>query len=85
MLPGLSPGLGAGAQGGWTEASSSAARTALLALGDGLTTISSPTRRVRATVDLRLTLLSGAIGFGMARPVDHADRWKPFFLWGAAF
>ena len=85
VLPGLSPGIGAGAQGGWAEASSPAARAALLALGDGTTPGSVPTGRIRATGDLRLTLLSGAIGVGFSRPLDHADGWKPFFLWGASF
>jgi hypothetical protein len=85
VLPGLSPGIGAGTQGGWTEASSPAARAALLALGDGLVPAPVPTARVRATGDLRLTFLSGAIGVGVSRPLDHADGWTPFLLWGASF
>jgi hypothetical protein len=86
VLPGLSPGIGAGVQGGWAEASSPAARSALLALGgDGVTPLSRPTDGVRATADVRFTLLSGAIGAGFARPIDHAGKWKPFFVWGAAF
>jgi hypothetical protein len=85
VLPGLAPGIGTGVQGGWTEASSAAARAALLALGDGITPPSVPTGRVRATGDVRLTFLSGAIGVGFARPLDHVDKWKPFFLWGASF
>lgn len=86
VLPGLSPGLGVGAQAGWAEASSAAARAALFTLGgDGVTPLSRPTGRVRSTVDLRVTVLSGAIGFGVARPVDQAGEWRPFFLWGAAF
>lgn len=86
VIPGLSPGVGVGAQGGWAEASSPAARAALLSLGgDGVTPISRPTERVRATADVRLTVLSGAIGAGFARPIDHAGRWRPFFVWGASF
>jgi hypothetical protein len=85
-LPGLSPGLGAGIHGGWTDATNEAAKVALLGLGgDGTTPLSRPSERVRATADLRLTMLSGAIGVGVARPVDHPRRWKPFFLWGASF
>lgn len=79
VLPGLSPGIGAGAQGGWAEASSPAARDALLLLG------SSPTQRIRASADFRFTLLAGAIGAGFARPIDEQGPWKPFFVWGAAF
>ncbi|MGH8638237.1 MAG: hypothetical protein ACREUZ_13975, partial [Burkholderiales bacterium] len=85
VLPGLSPGIGVGVQGGWTEASTSAARAALMALGDGVIPVSTPTERIRATGDIRLTFLSGAIGAGFTRPLDHADKWKPFFLWGASF
>ena len=79
VLPGLSPGIGVGAQAGWTEASSDAARTALQMLG------SVPTGRVRATADVRFTVLSGALGVGLARPIDRAGPWKPFFLWGGGF
>jgi len=86
VLPGVSPGIGAGVQGGWTDASSNAARRALLALGgDGVTPLSRPTERIRATADFRVTFLSGAIGFGLARPIDQPGEWKPFFVWGASF
>jgi hypothetical protein len=86
VLPGISPGIGVGIQGGWTDAATPAGRTALLALGgDGVVPLSRPTDRIRATADLRVTLLSGAIGAGIARPVDQQGAWKPFFLWGASF
>lgn len=86
LFPGLSPGIGFGAQAGWAEATSAAARAALLTLGgDGVTPLSRPSGRVRSTIDVRLTLLSGALGFGMARAVDEAGRWRPFFVWGAAY
>ena len=86
VIPGLSPGLGAGIHGGWAGIASTAARTGLLALGgDGITPLSAATERVRATADIRLTFLSGAMGGGIARPVDHPARWRPFFVMGAAF
>jgi hypothetical protein len=86
VIPGISPGVGAGIRGGWTGVSSQAARTALLALGgDGITPLSVASGRVRATADVRLTILSGVIGFGMARPVDHQASWRPFFVWGGNF
>ena len=86
VLPGISPGIGVGIQGGWTDATTDAARTALLALGgDGVTPVSRPTERVRATTDFRVTLLSGAVGFGISRPIDQPGEWKPFFVWGASF
>jgi hypothetical protein len=79
VVPGLAPGVGAGVHSGWAEASSATARDGLARLG------SAPTKRVRATADYRLTFLSGALGVGMARPIDQAGRWKPFFFWGASF
>jgi hypothetical protein len=86
VIPGLSPGLAAGVQGGWADASSDAARRALLALGgDGVTPLSRPTDRIRATADFRITILSGAMGAGFARPIDQPGRWRPFFVWGASF
>jgi len=86
VIPGLSPGITSGIRGGWTEASSDAARQALFALGgDGVTPLSRPTDRIRAIADVRLTVLSGALGFGISRPIDHAGRWKPYFAWGSAF
>ena len=86
VIPGISPGVGAGIHGGWTQASSDAARAALLALGgDGVTALSRPTDRIRATADFRFTILSGAIGAGFARPIDQPGKWRPFFVWGAAF
>ncbi|MEX2154988.1 MAG: hypothetical protein WD825_16715 [Gemmatimonadaceae bacterium] len=86
IIPGLSPGVGAGLQSGWTEVSSDAAGRALLAQGgDGVTPLSRPTKRIRGTSDFRFTLLGGVIGAGIARPIDHPERWRPFFVWGAAF
>ena len=79
VLPGISPGIGTGVQAGWSEASSPAAQSALQLLG------SVPTQGIRATADVRLTLLSGAIGAGFARPIDEPGKWKPFFVWGASF
>jgi hypothetical protein len=86
VIPGLSPGIGAGIQGGWADVSSDAARRAVLALGgDGVTPLSRPTDRIRATADFRVTILSGAMGAGFARPIDHPGKWRPFFVWGASF
>lgn len=86
VFPGLSPGIGSAVQGGWTAASGSAARQALLALGgDGVTPLSRPTDRIRATADFRLTFMSGALGVGIARAIDQPDAWKPFFGIGLSF
>jgi len=89
FVPGLSPGVAAGVQGGWAEASTTAARRALQALDPAAASCASanncaallsvPTNGVRATVDVRLTLLGGLIGIGVARPIDHAARWRLAF------
>lgn len=86
VLPGLSPGIGVGVQGGWAEVTSVAARAGLIAMGrDGITPASVPTGRVRSTLDVRFTVLSGAVGVGYARPLEQGGGWRPFFMWGAAY
>ena len=90
FLPGLSPGLAAGIQGGWTEASSEAARVAIQQLDpsappDCVTLnvcpvpLSIPTNGVRATVDARVTFFGGLVGIGVARAIDHAAPWRLAF------
>ncbi len=77
-IPGVSPGIGAGAQGGWTEISSEGARAAVEALGVGWSSepVSRPTDRIRATVGGGLTFFSDILHVGFARPVDRAARWR---------
>jgi hypothetical protein len=87
VLPGVSPGIAAGVQGGWTEASTNGARVAMRRLDpvvpftcDSISPcappLSTPTNGVRATADLRLTFFSGLVGVGIARPIDHAAPWR---------
>lgn len=98
MVPGLSPGLATGVQGGWSEVSSAAARAAIARLDPlapancvDLPTagcpkpLSRPTDGIRATIDVRVTLFGGLVGIGAARPVDHADRWRLVFRAGQQF
>ena len=83
ILPGLAPGFAAGIHGGWTEVSSMAARRSLFELG---TTIDSQTGRplsvsratggARASAELLMTFFSGAVSFGITRPLDHIGLWK---------
>lgn len=87
FVPGLSPGLLVGLDGGWADASTAAARQALTELGttamDGvLVPLSRPTGHVRASVDLRLTLFGGGISVGAAHPVDHPGPWRAIFAIG---
>lgn len=91
VVPGIAPGIAVGIQGGWAEASNAAARAALFQLGtvvDSLGVerpVSRPTDGIRASADLRLTFFSGAASIGVARAIDHADRWKFIATLGQAF
>jgi hypothetical protein len=95
FMPGLSPGIAAGIQGGWTEASTEGARAAIRAL-DPLavpctslepcaTPLSTPTQRIRATVDGRVTLFGGLVGVGVARAIDQAAPWRLALRFGQEF
>jgi hypothetical protein len=77
FIPGLGPGLAVGLQGGWTELSTDAARVAVTQLGDGSATpVSRATEGFRATLGFGVTLFSGALHFGIARPIDHQAGWR---------
>jgi hypothetical protein len=87
MLPGLSPGIVASVQGGWSELSSDAARRAAIQLG---TTemgdpVSRPTDRVRSTVGGGVSLFSDLLHVGAARPLDHTASWRLTVGFGALF
>jgi hypothetical protein len=77
FIPGLGPGLAAGLQGGWTTLSTDAARLAVTQLGDGSPIpVSRATGGFRATLGLGVTLFSGALHLGFARPIDHQAAWR---------
>jgi hypothetical protein len=82
LLPGLDPGFSVGLQAGWTEASGAAARESIRRLGGTtdsagvFTPFSQPTNGWRASVDLRLRFFGGAVGLGMARPIDRSAPWR---------
>jgi hypothetical protein len=86
-VPGLGPGIGVGAQGGWTEISSDGARRAVDALGAGWSEklVSRATNGVRATVGAGLTFFSDIVHVGFARPVDHAAPWRFVIGFGPGF
>jgi hypothetical protein len=64
-LPPIAPAIALGAQSGWSRATTSAALTTVTALG------SVPTGHPRTTVSLTMRFVGGAIGVGVAQPVDH--------------
>ncbi len=83
IMPGLAPGLAAGIHGGWTEISGPRAQRALFELGartdsaSGLAVpLSRPTEGTRASAELLMTFFSGALAFGVTRPIDRAGDWK---------
>ena len=86
-IPGIGPGIGASAQGGWTEISSSAAQRSVDALGAGWSTdpVSEATGGMRASVGAGITLFSDLVHIGFARPVDHSARWRFVAGFGPAF
>jgi hypothetical protein len=86
-IPGVSPGIGASIQGGWTESSSPAAREAVRALGvdaNGVP-LSTSTGGVRATAGGGLTFFSDLLHVGAARPIDRPASWRFVFGFGTAF
>lgn len=86
ILPGLSPAFAVGAQSAWTTLSNDQARAANLLLGTRVVgaggfgalvvPIARPTDGVRTSVTIGLRFVGGAIGVGVARPVDRDGRWK---------
>jgi hypothetical protein len=85
FIPGLSPGFGVGAQGAWTELSSTGAILAAQQLSTTGLAISQPTHGTRATVGGGLTFFSDILHIGVARPVDHSAPWKLVGGFGATF
>jgi hypothetical protein len=85
LLPGLSPGLAAGVDAGWTRLSSDAARASVLEMGDGLTPVSRETGGIRSTVFAGVTFLATAVHIGFARPIDHSAPWRFTFRLGQGF
>lgn len=87
IVPGISPGINASVDAGWTELSTPAARASVLEMGDGIeaNALSRPTGGIRSTVSLDLTLLANTIQVGFARPIDQKAPWRFRFLLGQQF
>ncbi len=86
-IPGLSPGLVASVQGGWTEISSPGAALAVRALGVDAAgnPLSTATDGVRATAGGGVSFFSNLLHVGVARPIDHAARWHVVVGFGTLF
>ena len=88
VLPSVGPTLSFGAQGGWSAATTDAARSAILRLGtvgDSVlgrpeavagAPVSRPTDGFKSSIDFRLRFLGGALSIGAARATDHHESWR---------
>jgi hypothetical protein len=88
MLPGVGPAVSFGAQSGWADASTDAARSAIARLGTvndatlGLpgsvigAPVSRPTDGIKSSIDFRLRFFGGAVSVGAARATDRHQSWK---------
>ena len=86
MLPGLSPGLAASLQGGWSELSSKAAVAAAARLTAGTPLQApTPTNGIRATAGIGVTAFSDLVHVGVARAVDRRAPLRFVAGFGTAF
>jgi hypothetical protein len=85
-LPGLSPGVAASIQGGWSEISTPGALAAVRELGvvNG-DPVSTATNGIRATAGGGLTFFSDLLHVGLARPIDRPAPWRLVVGFGAMF
>jgi hypothetical protein len=87
LVPGVSPGLVASVQGGWTGISSSGAADAVRQLGvdDTGAPLSTATGSIRATAGVGLSFFSDIVHLGVARPIDHAAPLRLVVGFGTIF
>jgi hypothetical protein len=88
VLPGIGPAVSFGAQSGWADASTDAARAAVARLGTvndavrglpgsiGGAPVSRPSDGIKSSVDFRLRVFGGAVSVGVARATDRHQPWK---------
>jgi len=72
-LPPIAPALAFGVQAGWARATTATSLATVTALA------SVPTGHPRASVSVSLRFVGGAIGLGVAKPVDHPAPVRIFF------
>ena len=72
FLPGIAPAVAVGMQSAWTDVRATAA-PAVAALWSP---VRGPTVGIRTSVTVGLRIFGGALGVGMARPVDRAGSWR---------
>ncbi|MGH7618778.1 MAG: hypothetical protein ACREPM_16275, partial [Gemmatimonadaceae bacterium] len=85
LIPGLSPGIVVGTQGGWTGLSSDAARRAMVDRADGYPqNLSQASGGVRTSVSVGLTFFAHALSIGAARSIDQSS-WRLVLGSGTGF
>jgi hypothetical protein len=86
-IPGVSPGVIASVQGGWTQISSAGAANAVRALGvdENGSPISAASDGVRATAGIGLSFFSDLAHIGVARPIDRPGGWRLALGFGTLF
>jgi hypothetical protein len=93
-IPGPTPTFAVGFQGGWSAAVRAETRAALASFGSatspfltdpaapGFVPLTRPTGGIRSTFAVSFDLFGGAIGIGVARPLDSSRPWR--FVLGSA-
>jgi hypothetical protein len=69
-LPPVAPAIAIALQAGWARASTPEAATTVAVLG------SAPTGHVRSSGAVTLRFFGGAVGVGVARPLDYPAKWR---------
>ena len=88
VLPGLTPGLSVGMQGGVAEANDHAARASILRLGTradssgSLIPVARESNGLRATASAGIRFFAGSVFIGIARPIDHDEKWRGLVSFG---
>jgi hypothetical protein len=81
VVPGISPALSVSSQSAWTALDGDGATTTVSRLSKlaGLpadSVLTEPTHGIRSSMTLGMRFFGGALGVGMARPVDRGGRWR---------
>ena len=96
LLPAVAPELAIGVRSGWAEASTSAARAALLGLGSRVDpstnaplgfAASAPSDGFRTSLDFLVRAFGGALGIGAARALDGRGPrpgWSALIVFGSS-
>ncbi len=90
FLPSPAPAFSVGIQSGWVGISDAAAQASVDRLDPTYGTpqfgthppLTGPTGSMRSTIDLTVRFFGGAVGIGIARPVDRKAMWRPVITLG---